>query len=139
MPERYFGYLDVALQKREIPCFVSEPARVDAEPVMRFVLGAFEAVQSGFATDPLLEMLKTGVSGFSAEEISQLENYAFLWKVKGGAWREEFVRHPRGFGQEFTEEDQETLNRLNQLRLRLIQPLSRFAARIRDASGEEIS
>ena len=41
-------------------------------------------------------MLKTGVSGFSAEEISQLENYAFLWKVKGGAWREEFVRHPRG-------------------------------------------
>ena len=49
------------------------------------------------------------------------------------------MRHPRGFGQEFTEEDQETLNRLNQLRLRLIQPLSRFAARIRDASGEEIS
>ncbi len=47
MPERYFGYLDVALQD---PLFCLS-RRVDAEPVMRFVLGAFEAVQSGFS-DP---------------------------------------------------------------------------------------
>ena len=28
-------------------------------------------------------MLKTGVSGFTAEEISSLENYAYLWKIGG--------------------------------------------------------
>lgn len=138
-PEPYYGSLDVALQKRGIPCFVSQPMKVDAEPVMRFVLGAFEAVQSGCATDDLLEMLKTGISGFTAEEISDLENYAFLWKLSGSGWREEFVRHPRGFGQELTEEDRKILNRLNELRRRLIEPLLRFSAATRDASGEEIS
>ncbi len=138
-PEPYYGSLDVALQKRGVPCFVSEPSKVDAEPVMRFVLGAFQAVQSGFATDDLLEMLKTGMSGLSAGEISELENYAFLWKVTGSGWRQEFVRHPRGFGQEMTEADLARLKELNRLRERLTAPLSRFAAATRDASGAEVS
>src|SRR5699024_1192756 len=101
-----------------IPCFVSQPARVDAEPVMRFVLGAFQAVQGGYQTESLLEMLKTGVSGFTTEEISALENYAYQWKVSGPGWRQEFVRHPRGFGQELEEEDRQELARLNGLRQR---------------------
>lgn len=138
-PEHYYGSLDAALKKRDIPCFVSEPSKVDAEPVMRFVLGVFEAAQSGLATDDLLEMLKTGISGFTAEEISNLENYAFLWKVNGSGWRQEFLRHPRGFGQEMTERDQKELDRLNRLRERLVSPLLRFAAATRDASGAEIS
>ena len=138
-PEQYYGSLDVALKKRGIPSFVSEPSKVDAEPVMRFALGAFDAVQSGFSTDDLLEMLKTGVSGFTAEEISDLENYVFLWRVNGSDWRQEFVRHPRGFGQAMTEEDEQALVRLNALRERLIAPLRSFASATGDASGAEIS
>ena len=138
-PEQYYGSLDVALKKRGIPSFVSEPSKVDAEPVMRFALGAFDAVQSGFSTDDLLEMLKTGVSGFTAGEISDLENYVFLWRVNGSDWRQEFVRHPRGFGQAMEEEDKQTLLYLNALRERLISPLQRFAAATGDASGAEIS
>ncbi len=138
-PERYYGSLDVALQKRDIPCFVSEPDRVDAEPVMRFVLGAFEAVQSGYRTDDLLEMLKTGISGFTTEEISDLENYAYLWRITGSDWREEFSRHPGGFGREMTEQDVQVLERLNALRRRLIAPLQKFSSATRDATGEDLS
>ena len=138
-PERYYGCLDAALKKRDIPCFVSQPARVDGEPVTRFVLGAFEAVLGGYPTEALLEMLKTGVSGFTAEEISSLENYAYLWKIGGTGWRQDFVRHPQGFGREFAPEDTQELARLNQLRQRLIGPLERFAARTKDATGSGIS
>ncbi len=138
-PGHYYGSLDVALEKRGVPCFVSEPSKVDAEPVMRFVLGAFEAVQSGFRTDALLEMLKTGISGFTAEEISDLENYAFLWKLTGAGWQQEWTRHPGGFGQEMSEGDRKELERLNGLRDRLVRPLARFASGTRDASGAEIS
>lgn len=139
LPERYSGILGAELEKRQIPCFLSQPNRVDAEPVCRFLLGAFQAVQSGFATADLLEMLKTGVSGFDSQEISDLENYAFLWRLKGRDWREDFTRHPKGFGREWTEEDREELMRLDGLRSRLISPLLRFSAGTGDASGEEIS
>lgn len=138
-PERYYGCLDAALKKRDIPCFVSQPAKVDGEPVARFALGAFQAVLTGFQTEALLEMLKTGISGFSTEEISDLENYAYLWKISGAAWRQEFVRHPQGFGKEFTEEDQQELSRLNGLRERLIGPLTRFDMRTKNATGAELS
>ena len=138
-PARYYGCLDAALKKRDIPCFVSQPAKVDGEPVTRFVLGAFQAVQGGYQTEDLLELLKTGVSGFTAEEIASLENYAYLWKLSGPGWRQEFTRHPRGFGQELTPEDQGELARLNGLRQRLMGPLERFAARTREATGGEIS
>ncbi len=138
-PEPYYGCLDVALAQRDVPCFVSEPQQVDAEPVPRFILGAFDAVQKGFDTQALLEMLKTGVSGFTAEEIADLENYAFLWRVQGAAWRQPFVRHPRGFGQEETEADRAFLEVLNDLRTRLVRPLERFAAATRDATGAQIS
>ncbi len=138
-PERYFGVLDVAMKKREVPCFLSQPVRVDGEPVCRFALGAFGAVQGGFGTDSLLELLKTGVSGFTAEEISDLENYAFLWRLTGQGWREAFTRHPRGFGQKLEPEDEEQLRRLNSLREQLILPLERFAAATKDASGAQIS
>ena len=138
-PERYYGCLDASLKRRDIPCFVSQPAKVDGEPVTRFVLGAFQAVQGGYQTEDLLELLKTGVSGFTAEEIASLENYAYLWKLSGPGWRQEFTRHPRGFGQELTPEDQGELARLNGLRQRLMGPLERFAARTREATGGEIS
>lgn len=138
-PQQYCGSLDVALKKRDIPCFMSQPVRVDAEPVTRFLLGAFEAVQSGFGTEEILGMLKTGVSGFTAEEISDLENYAYLWRLGGPAWKEEFVRHPRGFGWETTEEDADQLVRLNSMRSRLIPPLLSFAAATADCSGAELS
>ncbi len=138
-PEQYFGSLDVSLKKREIPCFMSQPVRVDAEPVCRFVLGAFEAVQEGFDTDGLMELLKTGVSGFTAEEISGLENYAFLWRMRGRDWQQPLVRHPRGFGREMTEEDRARLEELEGLRCRLVQPLERFAAATADCSGAQLS
>lgn len=138
-PERYVGSLDVALKKRGIPCFVSQPDRVDAQPVTRFILGAFEAVASGLATEDLLEMLKTGLSGFTTQEISDLENYAFLWRITRGDWNQPFVRHPRGFGQEMTGEDRAALDRLEGLRQRLTQPLRRFAEGTKDASGAAIS
>ena len=138
-PDRYYGCLDAALKRREIPCFMSQPARVDGEPVPRFVLGAFQAVLSGTSTEALLEMLKTGVSGFTPQEIAALENYAYLWKISGAAWRQEFVRHPRGFGQEFTPEDRQALEKLNALRERLLGPLERFAQRTKDATGEQMA
>ena len=138
-PQQYYGSLDIALKKRDIPCFMSQPVRVDAEPVTRFLLCAFEAVQSGLATEDLLELLKTGVSGFTAGEISDLENYAYLWKLKGSHWRAPFTRHPRGFVHEMSDSDRALLDSLNNMRERLVPPLEAFALATADSSGAEIS
>lgn len=138
-PDRYALALDAELKKREIPCFVSVPESVDAEPVMRLVLSAFEIGIRGFQTEAILEILKTGLTGFTPEEISELENYAFVWRLKAAAWRQPFRGHPEGFGHEMDEEAQALLIRLNALRERVTGPLMRFRAATRDATGFAIS
>ena len=73
--------------------------------------------------------------GFTAQEVSALENYAYLWKITGAGWRQEFVRHPRGFGEEFTQEDREELSRLNGLRRESSSRLSAAGLVDKEADG----
>ena len=60
-PETHRGCLDVALEKRQIPYFMDQPKSVDAEPLMHFVLAAFQCVTGGFSSDAVFSYLKTAL------------------------------------------------------------------------------
>ena len=138
-PDQYRGILDVALEHRDIPYFMDKPQAVDAEPLMRLVLSAFQVVRSGFASADVFAYLKTGLAGFSTEQISALENYTYLWNLSGRKWKEAWADHPRGFVEEWTERDREQLEALNESRSAVVEPLSRFAQRVAEADGEEMA
>ena len=135
--DRYAGVLDRALEVREIPYFMDQPAAVESEPLMRFVLAALQTVRTGLRTDELLLCLKTGLAGLAPEEIARLENYAFLWNISGRAWREEWTAHPRGFEESWTEEDTAALESLNDCRRRAVEPLAGLAADLGSGTGED--
>jgi ATP-dependent nuclease, subunit B len=137
--EIYGSALNISFQKREIPCFISSAQAIDAEPIMRLVLNAFAVVQTSYRTESILEMLKTGISGFNAEEISMLENYLFTWKISGSAWHAPFAKHPEGFGKEMNKSAEKTLEILNNMRQKLIAPLKTFAQNTRKTTGKQIS
>ena len=128
--EPYDGCLDAALEHWEIPYFMDRRKAVDAEPLTHLALSAFDIVTRGWETADLLAYLKTGLCGFSTEEIAELENYAYLWRVNGKRWREPWTDNPAGFSEHFTERDREELARLNALRERLVRPLERFRAAV---------
>lgn len=138
-PEAYRSNLDAALERWEIPYFMDDPRAIDTEPLMRLVLCAFSAARSGYRSDDMFACLKTGLCGYSPEEISLLENYTFLWKLSGREWLETWSRHPRGFAGELTEEDAQQLVLLNELRQRIVLPLRQFADSVRLANGEKAS
>ncbi len=138
--ERYTRLLSAALKRWDIPAFISEARPVDAEPLMRFVLSAFDAVNGGWQSDDLLNMLKTGLTAFTAEEIALLENYIFTWGLSGrAAWLAPFEKHPDGYGQPMDEAAAETLEQLNGLRARVTAPLQRFAGALRAGDGMSVS
>lgn len=85
-------------------------------------------------------MLKTGITSFTAEELAQLENYVYTWKLNGAsAWCSPFTKHPDGFGKPMDDTAAETLRTLNALRERVTAPLIKFSERTAHASGEQIS
>ncbi len=138
--EDYRNHLDVAMAQYEIPYFMDHPKKMDADPLMRLVLSAFQVVKSGFSSDEIFTYLKTGlVCGMSPYEISLLENYTYLWNLSGRKWLSPWTSHPRGYAEEFTEEDTLLLEQLNALRQQTAAPLEQFAHAIDGQDGLGIS
>ena len=137
---RYTRLLSAALKRWEIPAFISEARPVDAEPLMRFVLSAFDAVTGGWQSDDLFNMLKTGLSALTAEEIAVLEDYIFTWGLSGrAAWLSPFEKHPGGYGQPMDGAAADALRVLNALRTRVTEPLQRFSGALRAGDGASVS
>ena len=136
-PETYRGCLDVALEKRQIPYFMDQPKSVDAEPLMHFVLAAFQCVTGGFSSDAVFSYLKTGLAGLSSYEISILENYTYIWSLSGKRWRTPWTANPDGFGGAMTAHGEAQLQTLNALREKVMAPLLRFEKDLQGADGEQ--
>lgn len=132
----YEGILDTAMERWKIPFFMDRLESIDAEPLMRLILAAFKIIQFGFRSDDILLYLKTGLVGLSTQQISELENYTFIWNLSGKKWKEEWTDHPDGFSSQFSERDVEHLKVINESRCIVMEPLKRFAQQTEDTDGE---
>ncbi len=135
----YFPMVRAAFLKRGIPVFLDERRKVDAKPLFQFCSSALKIACMNFAGEDILRLLKTGLLAAEPEEIALLEDYAFRWNLRGSMWKTPFRSHPRGFGQEMTPEDRETLSNLNRLREQIVPPLEKFHHSILKTDGAGIA
>lgn len=131
----YNGILDPVCKKYGIPLFLDARRDVAAHPLMAFVSGALELLAGNYRQEAVLRYLKTGLAGLSTVEIAQMENYLYTWNLQGRAvWQAEWTDHPDGFGNA-AQPDDARLCRLNELRLRVLEPVERLAAALERADG----
>ncbi len=133
----YAVLLEEAFSSRDIPFFLDDPRPMENEPLMRMVLAALQAVRFGWRTEDLLLVMKTGLLPFSEEAIARMENYAYLWSVNREEWETPFTKHPRGFQEEWTEQDRRQLQALEEDRNTLMGPLKTLRGKLKEASGED--
>lgn len=121
----YEAPLRSALRKCGIAVFEDSRRPVDASPIVALVMSAAQIACKGFETEAVMRYLKTELAGLSVEETADVENYCYLWQINYGDWLHEWDKNPSGFG-EFKDSDTDDLQRLNELRLRIITPLCKF-------------
>ena len=80
-----------------IPCLFDESETLAAAPATVFLLCVLE-MAGGMRTESVLRALKCGIADMQEEEISLLENYAYVHSVDGAAWTQPFTDNPDGFG-----------------------------------------
>ncbi|HIW74582.1 MAG TPA: PD-(D/E)XK nuclease family protein [Firmicutes bacterium] len=134
--DEYRGVLDAAMEKQEIPLYFDERTNLLTEPLPALLFAALEAVTSGFRTDDLLRLMKTGLAGFSTHSVALLENYVLMWRIDGRRWREEWTGNPNGLSVKADDLSDKRLAYLNLLRRRLLRPLERLHASL-FASGAD--
>lgn len=128
-----------ALDKYNISYFADRRLPIKYQPVIRYVMSALRLCEK-FSTEAFFALLKTGLAGPETEEISALENYAFVWSLNGEAWFEDFTLNPEGFSDEFGEKQKKQLEDINRIRRQAVEPLKVFIKRVNGLlSAEKIS
>jgi ATP-dependent helicase/nuclease subunit B len=137
--EDYAGVLDRALERAGIPCFMDTPADVTGAPLMAYTLAALDAVNSNMDADTVFRCLKTGLFGLTTDEIAELENYVFLWGLNRDAWDNEWKGNPQGFTDQFGEEEQAALTRLNEMRAQISAAFTPLRTHTRRGTGADMA
>ncbi len=134
----YSHSVESIFAKWSIPIHFAKAERIDATPLVRFVFSAFNIAVFGFRTEDILTYMKTGLLGISSEDISNLENYAYVWKLYGKDWKTDFTRHPEGYGKKIDKKTQEQLDRINETRFTVISPLVKFSDNVKNTDAVSI-
>jgi ATP-dependent helicase/nuclease subunit B len=122
--ETYRPALESMFEYYGVPLFTAQRRNILQKPVPALIAAAFEIISGGWDCDAVLDYLKTGLTGLTEAESDALENYAFLWTLRGSAWTRESLRlHPDGYGGTFDEAAEARLRELDVLRLRIARPL----------------
>ncbi len=134
----YEHALPAAFRRAGIPLYMDRTANLSAHPLSAFISASLSAIRENFSSAEILRLLKTGILPISTEDISEFENYCFVWNIRGSLFLEPFTGSPEGF-RELQENDAELLERLNMLRERIINPLEKLKKRISGADGKEFA
>ncbi len=136
-PDDYKNIIDMEFGKFHIPFFMSDPQPLESKPLVKFILGAFDTVHSSFDTGKLFSFLKTGLCHIEDQEIFLLENYAYLWDIRGKMWKKPFTLNPNGNSEKI---DHTQLEQLENIRCKIVKPLEIFSETLKKAqNGAEMS
>ncbi|MGM9639594.1 MAG: PD-(D/E)XK nuclease family protein [Butyricicoccaceae bacterium] len=118
--EQYEKYLEQSFQQYGLPIYSSRREDFLEKPAAAAALGAFRAVEDHFSFQSVLRYLKSDLMGLDREEQELLENYAYTWQIRGNNWFRTWDMSPDGYD---GTPAPELLERLNDIRLRLVGPL----------------
>ncbi|MBQ4322156.1 MAG: PD-(D/E)XK nuclease family protein [Oscillospiraceae bacterium] len=135
--EAYGAEAVSVFHKYGIPVHVTERRPVLERPVLAFLTGLLDVIQSGWERGEVFACIKTGMLEIPAEELDRLENYVHKWNIRGrrmwcrsGGW----TADPEGYGEK-KEGAAERLAAVNHARELLAGPLSRLEDRLREAES----
>lgn len=75
--------------------------KITGNPAVIFVISLLKSVKSGINTAEIINILKSGISGFSEDEVLLMDSYLHKYRIRGSAWRKPFKYGDFEYGNEF--------------------------------------
>lgn len=92
----YEPLLETLLDRYRVPAYFSGDRDLLRHGVVRAVVFALEAAACGMEAEAVCEYLRSGCAPLTADEADRLENYAFVWDLRGSRWDTPFDKNPTG-------------------------------------------
>ena len=125
----YEGVIEMVFRRYGIPVYLNRRSDILEKPVVALLTGVLAAIGNGYEYEDMFQWLKTGLAGIPAADCDELENYVIRWQIHGQMWlrEEDWTDHPDGYDAKMTPRHQEKLDRINETRRRVRQPLLKLA------------
>ncbi len=123
----------------DIPWHSDTPDTIEFSAPIAFFRAALRLIWQGINSASILELVKTGLCGFSQENISALENYVFTWKPNAAQWREPFLQNPKGLMQEMDEMALQSQQEAEAVRSTMLPKLETFLQKAKGKNAHNFS
>lgn len=123
---QYQPLVNLIFPRMHIPVYQSGTEDILQKSMIATVLTALDAALSDFDQRSVVRYLRSALSGMDPDTCDRVENYAFLWGIRGNRWLQEWENHPDGLGVDWTEDDRQRLEKLNQAREKFLSPWKTF-------------
>ncbi len=123
--DSYQSLVKAIFASYDIPVFIDTKKDLDQNIIVKHVLSILEIINKNFANEAVFGYIKLGFCNIENDEIFKLENYCNKWGIKQSKWKKDFV-----YGLDDKEKVQE-IERLNELRKQIIEPLVELQNKIR--------
>ena len=120
----YSSLVKAIFDKYDIPIFIDENRDLNQNIVIQYVLAILEIFIKNWSYEAVFNYIKTGFSNIEEDDIFKLEKYCLKWGIKQNKWKKEFT-----YGN-YEEKDKEEIERLEQIRKDLVNPLMNLKYKI---------
>lgn len=116
--------------QNDIPYFLDQKLHVTDNCLVEMITAVLDVIEKNYTYDNMFRYLRTGLTGLSDENIDILDNYCLAVGIKGRKqWSTQWCRKFRSSG--ITTD----LNMLNELRLKVMEPLTELDKELKEADG----
>lgn len=120
-------------EKYGVPVYTYDKEDIMQKPVITLITSALDIIAGGWEYGDVFRYLKTDLSGMDMEERDLLENYVYMWSIRGESlWcrDEDWTASPEGY--DGTGGGEDVLGEINRLRKKAAQPIYRLSCRLRE-------
>ena len=137
---KYRAAVRYEFRMADIPLYCDEPTTPEFSAPATAVRALLALLRGADMTEQLTVLAKTGLCALSEEQVCALENYAYTWSPNAAAWRAEFTKNPKGFGEnELTDEDRQNLAWAEDARRKLVDAVDTLRGKVKGGNAEQIS
>lgn len=122
-----------------LPVFMDRKDQALSRPIVALACAALDAVRGSYKTEAILKLARSPGLALPVEQSAALENYVYIWSVKGDDWLRPFRNNPKGLREEPKEVYQAALEELEATRQQLMKPLETLRERLKPGDGESFS
>ena len=126
--ESYKGIIDAVFSKHGIKSRLFDRIDLIEMPIFKLIRSAINIKVRDWALDDVMVYLKTGITSVTDDELYQLQKYVFTWNISGSQWYEgeRWFMNPEGYSDRLTDESKQYLDRINDIRIKVIRPLEKL-------------